>query len=264
MPELPEVEVARRHLDEWARDKTILRARVPKSRVIGKQAPATIAKFLSGRKIETVERKGKSILVKLSDEGALHLHLGMTGEILLAPGDARHVRLELLLDDDSRVLFDDPRMFGRVAAGPWDKLHEKYFLALGPDPMEEEFTPVSLLEILKKSQRPIKLLLMDQAKIAGVGNIYASEALWRAKIDPMLPARALDLRRAKLLHAAIRKTMTASIARLLDGEKYLSAGGENHFEIYGREGEACPRCRKKILRYEMGGRSTYWCRACQS
>ena len=263
MPELPEVEVARRHLEAWSRDRTILRARVPKSRVIGKQSPAKIAKFLSGRTIESVERKGKSILVRLSDRGALHLHLGMTGEILLAPTDARHVRLELLLDDDNRVLFDDPRMFGRVAAGPWTELHKKYFLTLGPDPMQEDFTPSELIGILQKSRRPIKLLLLDQAKIAGVGNIYASEALWRAKIDPMLPARSVDSRRVKALLAAIRKTMNDSLVRLLGGEKYLSAGGENHFQIYGREGDPCPRCRSEIIRYELAGRSTYWCRTCQ-
>jgi formamidopyrimidine-DNA glycosylase len=263
MPELPEVEFARRRLSSWLQDRTIIRARVPRSRVIGKQSPAKVASFLAGRTVEGVSRKGKSLLVRLSDEGALHLHLGMTGDFSLAPSSARHVRLALELSDGETMLFDDPRMFGRVAVGPWREMGKKYFDALGPDPMERAFTAAKLAEILSRSRRPIKLLLMDQTRIAGVGNIYASEALWLAKIDPMSPSKAIDAPHLKALHAAIRKTMSDSIARLEQGEKYLSQGGENHFRIYGREGEACPRCRKKILRYDQAGRSTYWCRACQ-
>lgn len=263
MPELPEVEVARRHLEQWTRDRAIVRARVPKSRVIGEQSPAAMVKFLVGRRIEAVDRKGKSMMARLSREGALFLHLGMSGQILLAPEQGRHVRLELELEEGARVLFDDPRMFGRVAVGPWKKMEKKYFDPLGLDPMSDRFSPEDLGAILERSKRPIKLLLMDQARIAGVGNIYASEALWLAKIDPRMAANAIDARHAKSLHAAIRRAMGAAILRLEEGEKYLSAGGENRFQIYGREGERCKRCHQRIERYELGGRSTYWCRMCQ-
>jgi formamidopyrimidine-DNA glycosylase len=202
------------------------------------------------------------MLVRLSRDGALHLHLGMTDQILLAPEEGRHVRLLLELKGGGRVLFDDPRMFGRVAVGPFGELVRRYFEVLGPDPMQAELTSARFAAILESSRRPIKLLLMDQTRIAGVGNIYAAEALWRAKIDPATPAREIDAQRARALLAAIRRTMSDAIVRLEEGEKYLSAGGENHFRIYGREGEPCPRCRKKILRHEQGGCSTYFCPLC--
>lgn len=267
MPELPEVEVARRQLEDWMRDRTIVRARVPSSRVLGTVPPRRVARFLAGRRVEAVERHGKSMLVRLSEGGALHLHLGMSGQVLLAgePGEpAGHVRLELELDDDRRVLLDDPRMFGRVVVGPWAELAERYFVPLGPDPLLESFTPAVLFEILGRSKRPIKIVLMDQRRIAGIGNIYASEALWLSKIDPLMPAHAIRRDRAKKLHAAIRRTMTDAIQRLEAGEEYLSRGGENGFQVYDREGERCPRCRRsRIERFELGGRSTFWCRSCQ-
>lgn len=260
MPELPEVEIARRRLAAWTRDQVIVRARVPKSRVLGGQSPKQVRAFLEGRIAIEVERKGKSMLVRLSDGGALHLHLGMTGEIVLA-GEASHVRLELELEGGARVQFDDPRMFGRVAVGPWAALETKYFGALGRDALR--ISAKDLFEVLLRSKRPIKTVLMDQARIAGVGNIYASEALWIARIDPMRAANAIVQREVELLIKAIRSTMRAAIARLAAGERYLSRGGENRFRVYGHEGEPCPRCRLPLQRFELGGRSTFWCRRCQ-
>ncbi len=265
MPELPEVEVVRRRLDAWAAGKVILRARVPKSRVLGTQSPRKVATFLAGRRIESVERRGKSMLLRLSDEGALHLHLGMSGSISDGGGPKpKHVRLELALDDGTEVRFDDPRMFGRVAVGPWAELTERYFLPLGPDPLLGELTPATLAEILGRSRRPIKIALMEQGLIAGIGNIYASEALWRSKLDPRMPANAIDRPGARRLAAAIRRTFLEAIERLEAGERYLSQGGVNAFRVYDHAGERCPRCRRAVIqKMEQGGRSTYWCPRCQ-
>jgi formamidopyrimidine-DNA glycosylase len=260
MPELPEVEIARRRLAAWTRDQVIVRAHVPKSRVLGAQSPKQVRAFLEGRTALDVERKGKSMLVRLSSAGALHLHLGMTGEIVLS--GATHVRLELELEGGARVQFDDPRMFGRVAVGPWETLEAKYFGALGRDALR--ISAKDLFEVLLRSKRPIKTVLMDQARIAGVGNIYASEALWIAKIDPMRAANTIAQREVEPLTKAIKSTMRAAIARLAAGERYLSRGGENRFQVYGHEGEPCPRCGRPLHRFELGGRSTFWCRKCQS
>lgn len=263
MPELPEVEVARRKLAHWTAGRLIVRARTGKSRLLGPQSPQKVTRALRGQRVEGVERRGKHLLARLASGGALYLHLGMTGRLLLEDG-AKHVRLALELDDGRRVLFDDPRMFGRIRVGSYPDLVERYFEPLGLDPLRDHFTPGTLQSILGRSGRPIKVALMEQHLIAGIGNIQAAEALWLAKIDPEVPARSLDPGAVRRLQRALVETVRRTIADLESGAKYLSEGGENTFFVYGRAGEKCPRCEDAhVLRTVQGGRATFYCPRCQ-
>lgn len=263
MPELPEVEVARRALARWTEGHTILRAKTGKSRLLGSQSPQKVTRALTGRRVEAVERRGKHLLVRLSAGGGLYLHLGMTGRLLRdQPG--KHVRLALELEDGHRIHFDDARMFGRIQVGRYETLVSRYFDPLGPDPLRDRLTPGALRAILGRSRRAIKVLLMEQRLIAGIGNIQATEALWLAKIDPSAPARSLDTRAISRLARAILESIDRTIRDLESGAKYLSEGGENRFFAYGRAGEPCPRCKTgRIARIVQAGRPTFFCPRCQ-
>jgi len=262
MPELPEVEaVAER-----------LRAAAPWVRItgFGQQRPSTVrdGRRAVGRRIEAVDRRGKNLLVRLSGGWFLRVHLRMTGDLRVLP-DARlrpkTVRAWFALEDGRALALDDPRALGRVSLHP-EQEKEDLFRDLGPEPLGPAFTPELLYESARRTARPAKIWLMDQAAVAGLGNIYAAEALFEAGIDPRRPARSLSRARIARLHRAIRDVLGLAIASVR--EAYEKPGGfaEGEFypvAVYGREGQPCRRCGAPVRRIRQGGRSTYCCLKCQ-
>ncbi len=268
MPELPEVELARRQLARWAQGKKVAAVRAAKTRVVD----AGITKIV-GAKLVGTHRRGKNIvgeLVKGRQRFGLHVHLGMTGKLLRrkkGEPDPRFSRVAFELSDGRVVHYCDMRLFGRIEAGPFEKVAQKAFGHLGPDPLVDRFTPEVLAERIGKRHAPIKVVLLDQGVVAGVGNIYAVEALWRAGIHPKRPADRLKANDFDRLVKGILESFQASLEEEGDTDEitYVEEdASSNPFAVYEREGELCRRCRKgRIRRAVMGGRSTYWCPQCQ-
>jgi len=281
MPELPEVETVARGLRRTIVGRRILSVRLGKTDFI--DDPAALEQHLPGRQIEAVERYGKFMLLRLSPASggsspavngdaapaALLVHLGMTGQI--APNPAaqpceKHTHACFLLDDNRELRYTDARRFGRLAylsAGP---LAEE-LRAFGADPLEvsvEEF-----VEQARTRRARIKALLLDQSFLRGVGNIYADESLWRAKIHPARLGASLKKKQAATLHRVLREILEKAI--VLRGSSisdFLDAEGQpgeyqRHHRAYGREGERCYRCGALIRRAIVAGRSSYFCPKCQ-
>ena len=274
MPELPEVEIAARNLRAWTRGRTIVGAEVsPKARYIFRPStPRALARALEGARFGPIRRIGKQLLVSMDRGGkpvGLLAHLGMTGKWLLrrdGEPPPRFSRARLALDDGAVLHFSDLRLFGRLRAVPGARFEEvPEVAALGPDPLEAGIDPDRLHEALARSRLPVKVRIMDQAIIPGVGNIYASEACFRARIDPRRKGASLARREVKALAGAIVAAMKEGIARQEGPEiTYVEEGGENPFHVYAREGEKCPRRDGgTIQRIVQAGRSTFFCPKCQ-
>lgn len=272
MPELPEVEIARRQLERWARRKRIVKVFALRTRVLGKHTPARFAAQLTGARLVSTERRGKNVVALLDRRGApigLRLHLGMTGKLSRRKkGDdaPRFSRARLELEDGTVVHYCDLRLFGELEVGPPETVRKHAFDGLGPDPLEKGFGAKLLSARVARSRKPVKQALMDQEKIAGVGNILASESLWWARISPFERADRLDARQWKRLAAGILKAIHRTLDEE-DGEEivYVEEPGSdsNPFLVYDRANEPCRRCKTPISRTVQGGRSTYWCRKCQ-
>jgi len=281
MPELPEVETVARGLRRTIVGRRILSVRLGKTDFI--DDPAALEQHLPGRQIEAVERYGKFMLLRLSPvngvgsspangdaaPAALLVHLGMTGQIAPNPAAhpcAKHTHACFLLDDDRELRYTDPRRFGRLAylsAGP---LAEE-LRAFGADPLEissEEFVSQT-----RARRARLKALLLDQSFLRGVGNIYADESLWRAKIHPARLGATLKKEQAKTLHRVLRKILEKAIVmRGSSISDFLDAEGQpgnyqQHHRAYGREGKRCYRCGAVIRRAIVAGRSSYFCPKCQ-
>ena len=274
MPELPEVEIAARNLRSWTRGRRIVAAEAaPSARYVFRPStPAAFARAVEGARFGEIRRIGKHLLVALEKDGAplgLLAHLGMTGKWLRRRrGDppTRFSRARLRLDDGHVLHFDDLRLFGRLRVVPAARFGEVPELAaLGTDPLERGIDAAALGEALAWSRLPVKVRIMDQAIVPGVGNIYASEACFRARIDPRRKGPSLSAREVRALAGAIVAAMKDGIARQEGPEiTYVEEGGENPFHVYAREGERCPRCRKgTIRRIVQAQRSTYFCPRCQ-
>lgn len=279
MPELPEVELTARNLRAWSLGRVIRRAAARPGTPLRTLTPARLASGLGGQKIEAIERHGKQLFIRLApSELVLSVHLGMTGRFVhRARGDgvadaprrrsAKSERMSWTLDDGSVVAFIDPRRFGRVRleSETQARAHPEV-KKLGPDAYQVCHEPGGLARVLERLKTPIKVALMDQRRLAGIGNIYASEGLFRAKIAPSLPARDVGKKRAAILAKGLVAAMDESI-RLEAGEevRYVEdPGGWNHFRVYDREGQPCPRCRTPIERTVQAGRSTFFCHRCQA
>lgn len=263
MPELPEAEVARRTLSQRAVGHKILRVEAPKSALLKRVSPAQLKKALLGKTPRDTWRRGKHILLHLSEQ-SLYLHLGMSGRLMTeAPPSEKHVRLKLSFQSGSLWL-KDTRMLGRLSVGAPDQLKKTFFERLGPDPLADKLGPVALGERLHKTRRPIKVALMDQVLIAGLGNIQVCEILWGAKLDPRTVANTLGEAQVQRLHRAMRRSIARTIKSLEDsGGRYMSEGGENPFWIYGSE--HCPRCPSSaVKKITQGGRTTFYCPRCQA
>jgi formamidopyrimidine-DNA glycosylase len=274
MPELPEVEFAARCLRRWARRRAIAAAELdPRARRIFRPAsPAAFARAIEGARVEGVRRLGKHLLLTLAKDGAplgLLSHLGMTGKWVRTPAGAeapRHSRARLRLDDGRALHYVDMRLFGRLRIVPGARFEDVPELrGLGPDPLAEGIDVDRLAALLGKTKLPVKVKLLDQRLLPGVGNIHAAEACFRARIDPRRPSRSLTRAEVKRLADGI----LASFHLTLDAEKgpeitYVEEGGANPFLVYAREGETCPRCRREeIRRIVQAGRSTFFCPRCQ-
>jgi formamidopyrimidine-DNA glycosylase len=262
VPELPEVEAVVRRL---------LRAAPWAAVTACGQFRPTTAQGLRrtvGRTLLAAERRGKNILLRLSGDAFLRVHLKMTGNLTVIP-DARlrasTVRAWLALDDGRALVLDDPRALGRLS---FHKSSEEPALLqdLGPEPFSEAFTPAHLLAVARNTAKPVKLLLMEQKAVVGLGNIYAAEALFQARIHPAKSSREISSRKLRALHAAIRDVL--ALAMNSAGAAYEKPGGFSESEVYpvavyGREGEPCPRCGCPVRRIPQDGRSTYYCPKCQ-
>jgi formamidopyrimidine-DNA glycosylase len=266
MPELPEVEIARENLERWLVGRRIARARVADARMRGGQSRRRVEEALEGASVRAVERRGKFLLFDLGPKReAVVAHLGMTGKFLLqSRSDAvpRFARASMELGGGGRVVYCDARRLGQFRL--LDAVEERRIAALGIEPLGSDFTPRRLLELTRPSAKPIKVFLMDQRRIAGVGNIQAAEALFLARIHPLREARSLDKSEVGRLVRSIRRTLAREIERSRSEDPaYLHQGSENDFRVYGREGAPCSRCRSLIARFVQGGRSSYYCPRCQ-
>lgn len=274
MPELPEVEHVVRALRRAVVGRRILTLEVNLPRLIAGISPVSFKRKIRGARIEAVNRRGKYILIELSSLDVLLVHLRMTGKFLMINEEQPlppYPHVVFYLDNDRRLVFCDMRQFGRmrlVAAKRLSKLPQIELLA--PEPLTEHFSFDYFRETLSKSSRSLKQLLLDQTRILGLGNIYASEALFLARINPLKSARSLSKTRALLLHQAIRETLQEAIDAGSTLRIDLADGGGSYFEtperfwrVYEREGEPCVNCGTKIRRVVQGGRSTYYCPKCQ-
>jgi formamidopyrimidine-DNA glycosylase len=287
VPELPEVEIARRCLESWARGHRIENVEVHDRRVVSGKGPRALA-ALTGARFEGFDRRGKHLLLTLQQNRrpvGLWSHLGMTGKWLLRRTDQakpepepRWSRVALTLDRGVQLHFVDLRLFGRMRVVPAAAFDDQPALAaLGPDPVRDGIDLGRLAQRLGRSSKPIKPLLLDQGLLAGVGNIQASEALFRAGIDPRRRARDLSAAEIKKLARGIRASIDFTLGRFArqiaasrgrDIRYVEESEGFNPFKVYDRAGERCPRCPKgarsaTIQRLVQAGRSTYWCPRCQ-
>jgi len=271
MPELPEVEFAARCLRRWLKGKRIEAAEAPPTRIFRGSDAGAFERELPGRKLEWLERRGKYLLLGFSGNLGLLAHLGMTGKwmrIGRTQERPSHVRASLLLARDGVVLYRDPRLFGRIAVHRADELFTlPEVRSLGPDPLVDGIDPAALHERLRRTRRAVKVAIMDQAVIAGIGNIQATDALFHARIHPARPADTLDRREVEALADGIRRSIEYTLG--LQGEcedeiEYVEeSGAANPFVIYGRAGHPCPRCTTRLEKIDLGGRTSVFCPHCQ-
>jgi formamidopyrimidine-DNA glycosylase len=288
VPELPEVETVRRQLEPELAGRRIERLEVLDERWSRPVPPAELGPAVSGREIGGLGRRGKYLLLSLDRGQTLVMHLRMTGNVVLVeeggemldPSEGmrlyegersaseRHLRARFVLDDGRELWFTDPRRFGEAFLIDDDRLEER-FAGLGVEPLSDDFTPEALGERAAGRVVPLKSFLLDQSHVAGVGNIYADEALYRARLHPLSPAGSMKPEHL----AALRDGVVAALeAGLLHGgasiDDYRDGRGErgemqNEFLVHTREGEPCPSCGGPISRIVVSGRSTYYCPSCQ-
>ena len=234
--------------------------------------PASLMALVAGRVVEAVQRRGKYLVLQLSDSGALVIHRKMTGNLVLRPAHSppqRHTHLVLSFDDGPELHFVDPRKFGRIYYFPdGDELDRFFRGRLGPEPLED-LSAARLAELLRGRKRALKALLLDQAFLAGLGNLYADEVLWLACLHPRRTAVSLTPAEISGLAEAIREVLEGAIARRGTSlSDYVDAAGERgenqaHLMVYGRSGLPCPRCGSSIERRVLAQRGTWLCATCQ-
>ena len=270
MPELPEVETVRRGLAVKMNGRRIIRAELRRPD-LRRPFPAALAARLDGARIGEIGRRGKYLLIELDTEGLLLLHLGMSGRITASNGDlpdAPHDHVVLTLDDGTVIRFNDARRFGLLDyVERSDAAKHPLLSGLGPEPLEAEFNGVYLADTLAGKMTPIKSALLDQRIVAGLGNIYVCEALFRAGVSPRRLAASIGRGRADRLVAGIKSVLTEAIeaggSSLRD---YVQADGElgyfqHRWAVYGHEGDPCPDCDcgGAVRRIVQSGRSTFFC-----
>lgn len=270
MPELPEVETIRAAIEPLLLGRRIERAEVRDERLTRPEPPEAVAQQLVDERVAAVERRGKYLLLRFASGRVLLIHLRMTGGLRSAPPDEEaHVRAVLELDDGSRLAYRDVRRFGTwllLDAGDVDP-----YLGgrLGDEPLGPVFTAGALARALAGRRAPVKAAILDQRIVAGLGNIYADEALWRARIHPRRPAGSLHAGEAARLHRGIRSALRLGLARqgatLRDyaGPDGTSGSMQEEFKVYGRGGAPCDRCGTPIEKTRVAGRGTWYCRVCQ-
>jgi formamidopyrimidine-DNA glycosylase len=270
MPELPEVETTRRGIEPWLVGRRIetLLVREPRLRW---RVPRGLAARIAGARIRAVSRRAKYLLVE-TDAGTLILHLGMSGSLRIldaASPPLAHDHFDLVLDSGRCLRFNDPRRFGSLLFTTREPARHKLLAALAVEPLSDEFTAEALWRRARGRRAAVKLFIMDSRVVAGVGNIYASEALFRAGIRPSLAAGRVSRARMAALVTAIRDVLTEAIgAGGTTLRDYVDATGmpgyfSQRLFVYERTGKPCRRCRTPIRQFTQGQRSTYWCPHCQ-
>jgi formamidopyrimidine-DNA glycosylase len=274
MPELPEVETVRRRLAPLLEGRRIEHVEIADPRLTRPHDRIETARELTGERITKLDRRGKYLIVRFESERALLIHLRMTGSLRHgaqgALPDDPHRRAVVTLDDASDVAYRDVRRFGTwLLLEPSDV--DSYLDAkVGPEPLAPSYRARHLAARLAGRRAPIKAALLDQRTVAGVGNIYADEALWRARVHPLTPAAELTSDETKAVHGAVRAVLNAGIRRqgstlrdyqLPDGS---SGTAQDRFKVYGRAGSPCTRCGTPIDKIRVAGRGTWYCPRCQS
>ncbi|MEN8172122.1 MAG: DNA-formamidopyrimidine glycosylase [Chloroflexota bacterium] len=266
MPELPEVETIRRTLSDTPGliDQHILGVDLRWERTLAAPGSQEFKKMIVGQKLGAIGRRGKHLLFHLSRE-TLVIHLRMSGDLLVKKSNepiAKHDRLLLDFESGKRLAFNDTRKFGRI----WLVSEPEELLAhLGPEPLEKSFTPEILFDGLQKYRRQIKPLLLDQQFIAGIGNIYADESLYKARIHPQTRSNMLNLEQAKRLWWCIRDVLKEGIRRNGTSIDWIYRGGDfqNYLQVYQRTSKPCNQCSTPIERIRVGQRGTHFCPQCQ-
>src|SRR5918998_3469332 len=273
MPELPEVETIRRQLAPALEGRRLERIDVRDPRWCDPAPPEAVADALNGRLVEGLGRRGKYLVVSFEDDVHLVMHLRMTGNLLLVPADAEepgHLRVVMDLDDGNRLFFVDVRRFGTgdVLLGS-DALAEYFASRLGVEPLDANFTAEALRAMARGRKQPVKAFLLTQERIAGVGNIYADEALFRARIHPLKQVGTLKRDQIEALRAGVVESLELGIdskgASIDDYRHVDGARGtfQDRFVVYSRAGEPCARCGTPIEKLRAAGRGTYVCPSCQ-
>jgi formamidopyrimidine-DNA glycosylase len=270
MPELPEVETVRRRIAPLLEGHTLASVEISDPRLTRPLDPVEVARELEGERVTVVDRRGKYLIVRFDSGRALLIHLRMTGSVLEGEHDTDlHRRAVVRLDDGSHVSYRDVRRFGTWLLLEPDEVEAYVDARVGREPLATAYKSKHLAEKLEKRKAPIKAAILDQRTVAGVGNIYADEALWRARIHPLTPAAALGPDEVKALHRSIRAALQAGIRRkgstlrdyrLPNGE---AGAAQDEFRVYGRGGEPCERCGTPIDKIRVAGRGTWYCPSCQ-
>lgn len=266
MPELPEVETIRRELEPHVVGRTVSDLSFPWEGIVRQPSLEEFRARLIGQRITGLGRRGKYLIFRLSSGQALVIHLKMTGSLWLKEPE-KFVRAVIHLDDGTNIYFRDPRKFGIMwLVDDEDSVSAK----LGPEALGEEFTAKLLAEKLKKRTSPIKALLCDQGLVAGIGNMYADEALFTAKIHPLRAGGSLSQAEVKRLYKAIREVLRAGInEKGASTDTYFRPSGEkgsahSHFQVAHRRGENCPLCGMPLERLPVRNRGSYFCPKCQA
>lgn len=275
MPELPEVEIVARSLDEAVSGRIIESAVLRREKLAPAFSPDDFSSHLRGRTIESVGRRGKHILIQLSGDLTLVVHLRMSGRFILfrdGQESPRFSHAEFFFPDEQRLVFQDQRHFGYMNIAEKGKVPELPEIAkLAPEPFSDDFSPAYLRKVLASTRRPLKGLLLDQTKVCGLGNIYAAEAMFLARLNPMLPSNRVSAIKSSRLHEAIvsvlRESIEAGLSRRLDPgnieNRYFNGSSNGEWFVYDREGKECPRCGTQIRRTKQAGRSSFYCPKCQ-
>jgi formamidopyrimidine-DNA glycosylase len=268
MPELPEVEAVCRKLRKHAIGATLVSAHIERRRITAPQDPAEVEALSTGRSIERIDRRGKNILIGLSGGLTMRVHLRMTGNLCVVPDwrlRVAGVSAWFELPDGRGLIFEDTRGLGALTIHDAAALR-KLLDSLGPEPLSRRFTAAALLRSTAGLRQPAKLFLLDQRRVAGLGNIYAAEALFAARINPRAPIGSVGARKLTSLREAIVRILRDAVRSAYSA--YSRPGGFQEAEdfpllVYGREAEDCLRCGAAIRRIAQGGRSTYYCPKCQ-
>ena len=267
VPELPEVETVARHLRPLLEGRRIEGATITWERSVGEITPTRFRRAVTGATIQRVHRRAKYLLFDLGERGHLVGHLRMTGRMQVGAHPGQYVVVTMNLDDGNGWHFLDVRKFGRLL---WTRDPSDALPALGPEPLEPEFTAAWFHDALRARNRQLKPLLLDQAFLAGLGNIYVDEALHLAKLHPQRAASSLNRPAATRLHGAIREVLAQAVLHegsTFDGFYRTPEGQpgsyQHKFQVYSRTGQPCPRCKTNIRRIVVGARGTHVCPRCQ-
>ncbi|MDQ4084447.1 MAG: bifunctional DNA-formamidopyrimidine glycosylase/DNA-(apurinic or apyrimidinic site) lyase [Actinomycetota bacterium] len=275
MPELPEVEVVRRGLERFVVGRRVEAVEVYEPRSVRRHltGPVDFAAVLTGRRVTAARRRGKYLWLPLDDEDALVAHLGMSGQLLVQPAAAppdRHLRVRMRLSDGQELRFCDQRTFGGLLVSAHGALLPAEIAHIGPDPLAPEFDPDVFIGGLRRRRTGIKRALLDQRLVSGIGNIYADEALWRARLHYARPTETLRRPESTRLLSAVREVLGEAL--LAGGTSfdslYVDVNGQSGYferslDVYGRGGEPCRRCGTPIRRDPFMNRSSYTCPRCQ-